>query len=285
VNRCRSGLTLALLTAIAVSSGAAQAGRALAHYDLAGAAAWQERLPSDLAEISGLAFGPAGRLFTHGDERGIVWRYDLENRRPAGRFGIGDQGRVIIADFEDITVVGERLFLVTGTGAIYEGRIAPDGQIGRAVRRIQGLGRACEVEGMTWDPGTKALLLLCKSTHSKLWKDQVVILAVSPYTWRFERQPRILVPLHRLERVTGEKRFGGSGLTRHPRTGTLLMIAGPQRVFAEVGTSGEVLGGGRLDKDRHQQPEGIAVAPDLTLLISDEASKGAAVITAYAYRP
>jgi hypothetical protein len=63
------------------------------------------------------------------------------------------------------------------------------------------------------------------------------------------------------------------------------MIAGPQRVFAEVGTSGEVLGGGRLDKDRHQQPEGIAVAPDLTLLISDEASKGAAVITAYAYRP
>ena len=281
----RSALTFLLLSAVAVRSGTAQAGRALAHYDLAGAAAWQEKLPAGLAEISGLAFGPDGRLFTHGDERGIVWRYDLENRRPAGRFGIGDDGRVIYADFEDITVVGERLFLVTGAGAIYEGRIAPDGRVGRAARRIQGLGRACEVEGMTWDPDSKALLLLCKNTYSKLWKDQVVILAVSPDTWRFERQPRILVPQHHLERVTGEKRFSGSGLTRHPRTGTFLMIAGPQRAFAEVGRRGEVLGGGRLDRHRHRQPEGIAVAPDLTLLISDEASKGPAVITAYGYRP
>jgi hypothetical protein len=281
----RSGLTLLLLSAVAVRSGAAQAGGALAHYDLAGAAAWQEELPRDLAEISGLAFAPDGRLFTHGDERGIVWRYDLENRRPAGRFGIGDNGRVIYADFEDITLVGERLFLVTAAGAIYEGRIAPDGQIGRAARRTQGPGRACEVEGMTWDPDSKALLLLCKNTHSKLWKDQVVILAVSPDTWRFERRPRILVPQHDLERVTGEKRFSGSGLTRHPRTGTFLMIAGPQRAFAEIGKRGQVLGGGRLDKDRHRQPEGIAVAPDLTLLISDEAAKGPAAITAYAYRP
>jgi uncharacterized protein YjiK len=284
------GLTSLLLAAVAIGSGAAQTGaaqtaRALAHYDLAAAAAWQERLPRDLAEISGLAFGPDGRLFAHGDERGIVWRYDLEHRRPAGRFGIGDEGRVIYADFEDITVVGERLFLVTGTGAIYEGRIAPDGQIGRAARRIQGLGRACEVEGMTWDPDTKALLLLCKTTYTKLWKDHVVILAVSPDTWRFERRPRILVPHDRVERVTGEKRFSGSGLTRHPRTETLLLIAGPQRAFVEVGLKGEVLGGGRLDKDRHPQPEGIAIAPDLTLLISDEAAKGSAAITAYAYRP
>jgi hypothetical protein len=45
-----------------------------------------------------------------------------------------------------------------------------------------------------------------------------------------------------------------------------------------------VLAGGRLHKDRHRQPEGIAVAPDLTLLISDEASGGKAGITAYAYR-
>ena len=281
----RSGLAFLLLSAVAAGSEAAQAGGALSHYDLVGAAAWQETLPPDLDEISGLAFGLDGQLFTHGDERGVVWRYDLEHRRPAGRFGIGDEGRVIYADFEDITVVGERLFLVTGAGAIYEGRIAPDGRIGRGARRTQGLGRSCEVEGMTWDPDTKALLLLCKGIHSELWKDQVVILAVSPDTWRFEGRPRILVPQHQLERVTGEKRFSGSGLTRHPRTATFLLIAGPQRAFAELSMEGEVLGGGRLDKDRHSQPEGIAVAPDLTLLISDEASKGPAVITAYAYRP
>jgi uncharacterized protein YjiK len=280
----RGVLVLPLLFAF-VTTTSAQTGRALAHYDLAGAAAWQEELPAELAEISGLAFAPDGQLLAHGDERGIVWRYDLESRSAEGRFGLGDDRRVLQGDFEDIAVVGERLFLVTGAGAIYEGRIAPDGQVGRAARRIPGLGQGCEVEGMTWDPGTKSLLLLCKSARTKLWKDRVVILAVSPDTWRFEKQPRILVPQDRLEMVTGEKRFSGSGLTRHPRTGTYLMVAGPQRAFAEISAAGDVLAGGRLHKDRHRQPEGIAVAPDLTLLISDEASGGTAGITAYGYRP
>jgi hypothetical protein len=281
----RAGIAALLLLAVGVECAPAQARGALAHYDLEGDAAWQAELPADLAEISGLAFTTDGQLLAHGDERGVVWRFDLASRRPAGRFGLGDHGGVLHGDFEDITLVGERLFLVTGAGAIYEGRIAPDGQIGRATRRSPDLGGGCEVEGMTWDPATKALLLLCKSTRSRRWKDEVVILAISPDTWRFEERPRILVSQQRLEAVTGEKRFHGSGLTRHPRSGTYLLVAGPQRAFAEISASGEVLGGGRLGKGRHRQPEGIAVAPDLTLLISDEAAGQDATITAYAYRP
>jgi hypothetical protein len=281
-----SARTVLLLAAFAVSSAAAQTGRALPDYDLDGPAAWQEELPADLAEVSGLAFTPDGVLLAHGDERGVVWRYDLRSRRSAGRFGLGDRGGVLHGDFEDITVVGERLFLVTGAGAIYEGRIAPDGRIGPAARRIQGLGGGCESEGMTWDPATESLLLLCKSTRTKRWKDSVAILAVSPENWRFERRPRILISEGSLEKVTGEKRFHGSGLARHPRTGTFLLVAGRQRTFAEVNAAGEVLGGGRLRKDRHRQPEGVAVAPDLTLLISDEAAaRNQATLTAYAYRP
>jgi uncharacterized protein YjiK len=285
--RAGGALALLLLCAVAVESAVAQTRRALAHYDLEGAAAWREKLPADLAEISGLAFTPDGMLLAHGDERGVVWRYDLTSHRVAGQFGLGDRGGLLHGDFEDITVVGKRVFLVTGTGAIYEGRTSPDGQVGRAARRIHDLGGGCEVEGMTWDPATESLLLLCKSTRSKRWKDSVVILAVSPDTWRFERRPRILVSEDRLKDVTGEKQFHGSGLARHPRTGTYLLLAGPQRAFAEVSAAGQVLGGGRLDKSRHEQPEGIAVAPDLTLLISDEAkaARHAATITAYAYRP
>jgi uncharacterized protein YjiK len=73
-------------------------------------------------------------------------------------------------------------------------------------------------------------------------------------------------------------------MTWHPRTGTLLLLAGPQRTYAEISRNGEVLGGGRLDR-HHRQPEGIAVAPDLSLLISDEAAGRTATITAYAFRP
>lgn len=258
---------------------------ALAHYSLASAPAWRAELPNDLSEISGLTFAPGGELLAHGDERAVIWRFDLGTRRLVGRFGMADRHGILHGDFEDIAMVGERLFLVTSDGAIVEGRIAADGETTPAVRRTPGLGGACEVEGLTWDAATRSLLLLCKTTRGKRWQGEVVILAVSVDTWRFEKTPRLLVSEKRLARVTGDKRFHGSALTWHPRTGSLLLVAGPQRVFAEVSRTGEVLGGGRLNKGLHRQPEGIAVASDLTLLISDEAAGRTAAITAYAYRP
>jgi hypothetical protein len=273
------------LDAQADSAGAAGAAGALAHYQLDGAPAWRAELPNELSEISGLTLAPDGGLLAHGDERAVVWRFDLRTRRPTERFGLADRRGVLHGDFEDIALVGERLFLVASSGEIIEGRLAADGQTTQAVRRTHGLGGACEVEGMTWDVSTRSLLLLCKTTRSKRWRGAVVILAVSVDTWRFEDAPRILVPMKRLAAATGEKEFHGSAMTWHPRTGTLLLVAGPQRTYAEISRTGEVLGGGRLQKQLHRQPEGIAVTPDLTLLISDEAAGRAATITAYAYRP
>jgi uncharacterized protein YjiK len=282
-------LTILLLASAHVPDAAAQAGNdgALSHYDLKGEPAWQAKLPRGLAEISGLAFTPAGALLAHGDERAVVWRVDQMSHRPVARFGLAErQGRgVLHGDFEDIAVAGERLFLVTGAGEIYEGRAAPNGRTGPVVRRTRGLGQGCEAEGLSWDAATRSLLVLCKTVRSRSWKHHMVILAVSADTWRYERKPRLLVAEDDLERATGKKHFQGSAITRHPRTGSLIVVAGPERTYVELGLSGAVLGGGRLDGDRHRQPEGIAVAPDLTLLISDEASGGKATITAYAYRP
>jgi hypothetical protein len=95
----------------------------------------------------------------------------------------------------------------------------------------------------------------------------------------------MVIPEGDLERVTGSKGFHGSAMTRHPRTGTLLLLAGPERAFAEVDSTGRVLGGGKLDPKRHRQPEGIAVGPDLTLFISDEGAGKDATLTAYAWHP
>ena len=284
----RHGVLIASLLGVMSASGLrAQSGTeagALAHYDLRGAPLWRIELPADLSEISGLALTPDGTLLAHGDERALVWRIDLTTRRPVARFGLGGRSGVLHGDFEDIAVVGDRLFLVTSAGVIVEGRLGADGETVPAVRRTPDLGGACEIEGLTWDAPTRSLLLLCKTTSAKRWQGHVVVLAVSVDTWRFEDMPRLLVSEKRLAAVTGERRFHGSALTWHPRTGTLLLLAGPQRTYAELSRSGAVLGGGRLDK-RHRQPEGIAVTPDLSLLISDEAAGRTATITAYAFHP
>ena len=112
-----------------------------------------------------------------------------------------------------------------------------------------------------------------------------MILAISIDTWRFEPEPRILVPEGALERVTGAKRFNGSAMVRDPGTGTYLLLAGPQHAYAEVNARGEILGGGRLPAELHRQPEGIAIGSDLGLYISDEAAGKHATLTMYAQRP
>jgi len=262
----------------------ARAPSALLHYDLAAAPLWRSTLPVALTEVSGLAVGN-GALYAHGDEQATVYRLDLATRRITARFGLAGRAGLLHADFEDIQVVGQRVFLVTSAGVIYESAVGPDNRLVEAIRRTPGLGGGCEVEGMAYDPPTRSLLLLCKQVKSKKWKDQVVVLAVSAESWRLEPAPRILVAEDRLQAVTGAKRFHGSAIARHPRTSTWLLLAGPQSAYAEVDGTGRVLGGGALNRKRHPQPEGLAVAPDLTLLVSDEGGKDAATITGYAYRP
>ena len=270
------------LVACADAQSAPSAG--LREYDMAGEPAARVELPAGLAEVSGLAFTGDGRLLAHGDEHALIYEIDWPSGKVVKRFGIGSGGSPLLGDFEDIQVVGDRLFLVTSAGELVEAKEGPDGATVPVVRRSRGVDDACEVEGMSWDEKSSAMLLLCKQTKGKRWKDQLVILAVDPATGEFEREPRLTVSQDELRRVTGAKRFSGSAMTRHPRTGTFILVAGPQRTYAEIDASGKVLGGGQLAESRHAQPEGLAIASDLTLLVSDEAAGGTAAITGYASR-
>jgi uncharacterized protein YjiK len=277
-------LALILLGSVPTGCVAGQSSGALANYDLAAAPASRVKLPAELSEVSGIAYTADSRLLAHGDEEAMVWQIGWPGGRLVKRFGIGGRDGLMHGDFEDIQVVGDRIFLVTSAGQIVEGREGADGQISPALRATRGLKAGCEVEGMSWDAASSSMLLLCKSAKSRRWKDRVVVLAVSPETGRFEPEPRLTIAERELEQVTGAKGFAGSALVRHPRTGTYLILASQQRAFAEVDAAGKVLGGGRLSAERHRQPEGIAIAPDLTLLISDEAAGRAATISGYAYR-
>ena len=286
--RLRAALAVLILSAVlpcATSElAAAQAKGALTSYDFAAAPASRVELPAELSEISGLAYTGDSRLLAQGDESAVIWEIGWPRGRLVKRFGIGGESGPRRGDFEDIQVVGGRIYLVTSSGQLVVGQEGSDGQTTPVLGATRGLKAGCEVEGMSWDAGSKAMLLLCKTVHSRRWKNQVVVLAVSPETGRFEAEPRLAVPEKELHRVTGQKGFAGSALVRHPRTGTYILLAGHQRAIAEVDSTGTVLGGAPLAAGRHRQPEGIAIASDGTLLISDEAAGKAATITGYASR-
>ncbi len=231
------------------------------------------------------------------DERGIVWQLDPGTGRILKRFGLAfgpgmqpfmgkrPKPEMVTGDFEDIQIVGERFFLLSSNGFLVEFREGRDGERVPFRAFDTGLAPSCELEGLTYDASTRSLLLLCKHPYRAAWRHQVVVLGWSVETRRLDPVPRLRVSEKRVARLTGVEAFHGSAMGVAPGSGALILVAGPQRRIIEISPTGELLAGRSLKAKLHRQPEGLAFAPDRTLLISDEAAGGRATLTAYAYRP
>jgi hypothetical protein len=267
----------------------------IAAYDLTSPPSAQVRLPAELREISGLAVSSDGRVFAHGDEDGTVYQLDPHSGRVTKRFALAASGSDpdlgkksrdghLAGDFEDIAIVGDRFFLVSSNGVLLE---FAEGQDGGAVpyrAYPTGLEQVCEVEGLDHDPSTRSLLLLCKTMQEKSERQQVAV-----YSWSLADRargdtPSLTVPWSALAQVTGGKGFNGSAVAVAPGGRSLLIVAGPQQLFAEVGSDGVPLRGGSIDKGTHPQPESLAFLPDGTLLVASEGGQGEAVLARYSPR-
>jgi uncharacterized protein YjiK len=236
-------------------------------------------LPPQLREISGLALTDDGRLLAHDDEQARVTEIDYRNGRIVKSFQLGQ--RPILRDFEGIAMAGTRLFLVTSAGVLYQAREGKDGTGVPFTTVATGAAAWCEVEGLAWDPGSKALLLLCKTPRQKALEHAVTVLrwSVDQRRWMVpERTSSRLDP--RFRKAFGAE-FRGSDLARDPVTGHFLAIAGLTRAVVELSSEGAVIGTGSLGA-HHRQAEGVAIAKDGTVLISDEGGKGAGRLAVYA---
>lgn len=235
-------------------------------------------LPGGLEEVSGLAFTPEGRLFAHDDERGRIHEIDPHTGEVGKRFDLGN-GR-LAGDFEGIAVIGERFFLVTSTGWLYEFREGDDEE--NVAYRVTdtGLGDGCEVEGLDYDPTDDALLFACKTASDDGDWIHVHRIAVDPASGRL---PSLRIPRSELDAFGVDDDFEPSALLVLPG-GTYLLSSAPAESLLEVARDGRVLGGVDLGRSSHPQPEGLELGSDGTLYVADEENEEDARLTAYTPR-
>ena len=234
-------------------------------------------LPGRLDEISGLAITSDGRIFGHDDERALVHEIDPEEGEVGKRFALGDPP--ISGDFEGMAIVGERFFLVTSGGLLYEFREAADRA--QAPYRASDTGlRGCEVEGLDYDQGDDALLLACKTTVPAT--DHLVVHRLPLDPARGALTP-ILVPRERLREHDIDPDFEPSAIAVDP-AGTIVLSSATVEALVEIDRDGNVLAGVRLSRGRHPQPEGLAFGRDGTLYVADEQNGQDARLTWYARR-
>jgi uncharacterized protein YjiK len=246
-------------------------------FDESSAVRW--KLPGRLREISGLAATPDDRLFGHDDEKAIIYEMDYDAGKLVKGFSMGEEPAK--ADFEGIAVVGDRFYLVTSWGRVYESFEGADAERMLYNTYDTGAGRKCEIEGLTYEPTDHTLLLLCKNPRVAELKDRVSI-----FKWSLEdrlavQQPSIEIPLDAFTDYIDKKNFQPSAIDRNPATGTYFIVAARQEAIAEITPQGEVLSVRGFPKGYHRQAEGLAFLSDNRLIVSDEGGHRRARLTVY----
>lgn len=235
-------------------------------------------LPASLSEISGLALTSDGRLFAHGDELAQVSEIDYRRGVLVKQFTVGKH--VLHADFEGITVAGNRFFLLASDGKLYEFREGDNGTRVNYVVHDTKLGKECEFEGVTYDSTSNSLLLACKNVDTKALKRDLVI-----YRWSMSDSgtievPVVSVPLKEAIGKNDWKDLHPSDMTRDPVSGNLLIITAQEKALIGLTPEGDIAFSRPLP-DHLDHTEGIAVTSDSLLILSEEAGKRPAAISVY----
>jgi uncharacterized protein YjiK len=199
-------------------------------------------------------------------------------------FRLGANG--IRGDFEGIALVGQRMFLVSSEGVLFEFR-EPAADASAAYQRYELAvrDRCAEIEGLDYDAFNNELLLACKITRGAEQRGRLLVFAFSLRSMSTLPAPRLSVPLTVLEQQRLEPDLNPSGIAIHPQTGTIFILASQQSLIVEFGRDGRLLGNARIRRRTHTQPEGITFATDGTLYIADEGGSGRAALTVYPQSP
>lgn len=239
-------------------------------------------LPAELKEISGIAFSSNGDLFGHNDEKGTVYQIDPTTGKIIKLFQLGAWG--LEADFEDIAIAENKFFLITSSGMLYEFEEGSNLEKVKFKEFNLGFSSNFEIEGLCYDSETNSLLVASKNFAGKNNQGKRVIYSFSLQTEKLNKTPRFFISLKKLENKYGIKKFFPSAISRQLETGNFFVLSSKGNpAIIEINSNGDLVSGGKLNKKRHPQPEGLAFNKNGDMLISNEAEFSSPTILIYKY--
>jgi len=245
-------------------------------------------LEHDLEEVSGLDLSVDQKyLVAIQDEDGLLFYLDRNTGETVQEFGFWRDG-----DYEGVEVIDQDVFVVKSSGTLFH--VEYPGTNRQAVTEYnEFLNGDNNVEGLAWDIANNRLLLACKGesdtdpedgptkaiyafdletktlkknpVYCIRQKDVLDFLGVSPMVRKVSKIVEFFDP------EENDFRFSPSGIAIHPQTGDLYILSAVGNVLMVLGPDGAIRHLAKLDKDIHEQPEGICFDQAGMLYIANEA--------------
>ena len=237
-------------------------------------------LPTILKEISALSIAPNGELACVQDEEGIIFFYNLDQKKITNRFIFGKAG-----DYEGIEFVGEIVYVLRSDGTIFE--IKNLGKTNQIVTTYNTkLNRKNDTEGLGYDAEMNCLLIACKGKAANIqmiYKPKAVY-AFDLKTKSLRAEPVMLFSKEILYNYieTNDLKdlsfnldkkipFNPSGIT--VKDGFRFTIASAGKMIIVTDNAGNIQYAEKLDKDILPKPEGITFDENYNLFIASEGKK------------
>lgn len=233
-------------------------------------------LPNQLQEISGNLILNDRIMICIQDEEGDLFFYDLMEKRIIKRVDFGKD-----ADYEDLTLAGDIVYVLRSNGTIYELENWDNKEDIVVTEYKTRLSKKNNCEGLCYEPDKNALLIALKgepeADEEQDFDGFKAIYRFDLEKKKVKKRPAYLIELKQIKEVkkqSGDIRFQPSALAIHPITDKIYVLASVGKAIVVMNRAGELLHYVKLNKWLFVQPEGISFAPDGTLYISSEGGGG-----------
>lgn len=248
-------------------------------------------LPGKLKEISGLSVSSlSDQLLAVQDEKGIIFWIDTKTGAITKEHHFWKDG-----DYEGIEWAEGFIYVVKSSGTIY--KVHPDSLNREAVEKFNTfLKPENDVEGLSYDPVSRKLLLACKA---KAGEGDNFIMSRSIYAFDLDKNivepdPKYCIKLEqindylatdpiirKLEKLNElfaptepEFGFSPSAIARHPFSHDYYLLSSVSKILLILAPDGKIKHIEKLKKSIHPQPEGICFSSSGELFISNEGKGG-----------
>ena len=225
-------------------------------------------LPSDLMEVSGIAYIDDQRFACIQDEAGTIFIFNRVSNKVEKEIPFAGAG-----DYEGITVKGNTAYVLRADGRLYEVNMKE----GKTSAKEYNTSLTAEhnVEGLCYDKNKDQLLLAIKNDEpGKPGYKGIYAFDLSNKT--FIKDPAFKIDLQHeaIASTQGKKNKSimPSAIAIHPLTNEIFITDGPKANLLIMDKSGNIKKLLHLGKD-FSQPEGITFSPQGEIFISNEGSK------------
>ncbi len=242
------------------------------------------RVPSELGEISGISFINDTVLVSIQDEEGLLYFYDLQKEEITKKYEFW-KGK----DYEDLAVVGNDVWIVSSSGALYEIKNFKTEPAKPNVFKTV-LKEDNNIEGLAYDDQNNRLLLAVKDRSldgdekekdiyefdlkTKILNTKAVYSIRLSEIESFFKGDEIEEFSKKILKAVGNqnlnKVFRTSALSFHPITRELYVLSSLNNIIAVLNSKGSIVRILELDGKEFTQPEGLAFTRDGRLFISNE---------------